>query len=763
MDRQVINGTEDSTNQEINPPDFRALFEAAPGLFLVLTPDFRIVAASDLYLRATMKTREEILGRDAFEVFPDNPADLAATGSRNVRESLARVLQNGVTDTMAVQKYDIRSPESEGGVFEERYWSPVNSPVFGPNGELTYIIHRVKDVTEFVRQASKRELQQENSNELRIRADQMEIEIYQRAQEIQDVNERLRTANTALQAEVSERKAAEERAEALADELRRFNQELESRVHQRTSEVAETNRVLSLEIAERQRGAEAQRQSEMRFRAMFNQTFEFVGVLDIDGTILDINRPALEFRDLTLAEVIGRPFWESAWFDISPLMREQAQQAVVAAAAGNLIRQEVVVNDKHGAKRSFDFSLKPVVNHAGQIELLIAEARDITEQKLLEVQFRQAQKMEAVGKLAGGIAHDFNNLLTIIMGYSDALQDSLRAGDPLCELVDQIYQAGERAAVLTRQLLAFSRKQVLVPVVLNLNAVMANMQSMLGRLIGEDIDLAYFPGADLWCVRIDPGQVEQVIMNLVVNARDAMPQGGKLTIETDNVELDETYAATHPDARAGKHVVLAISDTGCGMDAATIAQIFEPFFSTKGESGTGLGLATVYGIVKQSGGHISVYSEPGSGTSFKVFLPRDSDGTAGTSPMNELQVNQNGTETILLVEDEDGVRSLARMTLVRHGYKVLEARNGGEALLLCEQHPDSIHLLATDVVMPNMSGRELAERLLIVRPSMKVLYMSGYMDDAIVRHGLVHANVPFLQKPYTPSVLASKVREVLDQ
>jgi two-component system, cell cycle sensor histidine kinase and response regulator CckA len=763
MDRQVINGAEDSANQGINPPDFRALFEAVPGLFLVLTPDFRIVAASDLYLRATMKTREEILGRDAFEVFPDNPADPTATGSRNVRESLARVLQNGVTDTMAVQKYDIRLPESEGGVFEERYWSPVNSPVFGPNGELTYIIHRVKDVTEFVRQASKREQQQENTNELRMRADQMEIEIYQRAQEIQDVNERLRTANTALQAEVSERKAAEERAEALADELRRFNQELESRVHQRTSEVAETNRVLSLEIAERQRGAEAQRQSEMRFRAMFNQTFEFVGVLDTDGAILDINRPALEFRDLTLAEVIGMPFWESAWFDISPLLREQAQQAVVAAAAGNLVRQEVVVNDKQGTKRTFDFSLKPVVNHAGQIELLIAEARDITEQKRLEEQFRQAQKMEAVGKLAGGIAHDFNNLLTIIMGYSDALQDSLRVGDPLCELVDQIYQAGERAAVLTRQLLAFSRKQVLVPVVLNLNTVVANMQSMLGRLIGEDIDLAYFPSAELWHVRIDPGQVEQVIMNLVVNARDAMPQGGKLTIETANVELDETYTATHPDARAGKHVVLAISDTGCGMDAATMAQIFEPFFSTKGESGTGLGLATVYGIVKQSGGHVGVHSEPGSGTSFKVFLPRDSDGTADTSPMNELQVNQNGTETILLVEDEDGVRSLARVTLLRHGYKVLEARNGGEALLLCEQHPDSIHLLATDVVMPNMSGRELAERLLIVRPSMKVLYMSGYMDDAIVRHGLVHANVPFLQKPYTPSVLASKVREVLDQ
>lgn len=517
------------------------------------------------------------------------------------------------------------------------------------------------------------------------------------------------------------------------------------------------------DIIERKAAEFAQRQSELRFRAIFNQTFEFVGLLAADGTVLEINQPALDFRQLTLADVAGRPLWETPWLDVTTQTSEQLQQAVQGAAAGGFVRQEIAARDERDGMRTFDLSVKRVLNEEGQVELLIVEARDVTEQKRLEEQFRQAQKMEAVGKLAGGVAHDFNNLLTIILGYSGMVLESLRPGDPLVELVGEINKAGERAAGLTRQLLAFSRKQVLVPVVLDMNGLLSEMQKMLSRLIGEDVDLSFRPAAGLWPVRVDAGQMEQVIMNLVVNARDAMPQGGKLTIETANVVLDEAYAAAHAETRAGDYVLLAVSDTGCGMDRATLAQIFEPFFTTKGpEKGTGLGLATVYGIVKQSGGHISVNSEPGSGSTFKIYLPRDREGVAAKRPDAQSKSRLRGTETVLLVEDEDAVRALARAILQHHGYKVLEARHGGEALAICEQYSDPIHLLATDVVMPQMGGRELAERLGELRPDMKVLYLSGYMDDAVVRHGMLHASAPFLQKPYTPDALARKVRELLE-
>jgi two-component system cell cycle sensor histidine kinase/response regulator CckA len=516
------------------------------------------------------------------------------------------------------------------------------------------------------------------------------------------------------------------------------------------------------DITERQRAEEVQRQSELRFHAIFNQTFEFVALLSTDGRVLEVNRPALDFRGLTLADVVGVPLGETPWLDISAESREQVRVAIGYAANGAFVRKDMTVNDRVGGQRTFDFSVKPVVNEGGQIELLVAEARDITDQKRLEEQFRQSQKMEAVGKLAGGVAHDFNNLLTIILGYSEVLQESLRDGDPLREWADEIHKAGSRAASLTGQLLAFSRKQVLVPVVLDLNALVTDMEKMLARLIGEDVDLAFLPASDLWRVRADAGQIEQVIMNLVVNARDAMPQGGKLTIETTNIELDEDYVAQHPDAHASQHVLLAVSDTGCGMDRATAARVFEPFFTTKADKGTGLGLATVFGIVKQSGGHVAVYSEPQFGTTFKIYLPRDTQEAITKRVTADPKSSLRGTETVLLVEDENGVRSLARVVLQRHGYKVLEARHGGEALLMCERCKDTIHLLATDVVMPNMSGRELVERLLPLRPKMKVLYMSGYMDDAIVRHGLVNAGVPFLQKPYSPDALLVKVREVLN-
>ena len=387
--------------------------------------------------------------------------------------------------------------------------------------------------------------------------------------------------------------------------------------------------------------------------------------------------------------------------------------------------------------------------------------QDITERKHLEDQFRQAQKMEAVGRLAGGIAHDFNNLLTIILGYCEVVRESLRGGDPIKDSVEQIFIAGNRAARLTRQLLAFSRKQVLAPTILDVNALLHDMEKMLGRLIGEDIELQFHLGSNLWKTRVDPGQVEQIIMNLVVNARDAMPQGGRLVVSTSNTEINALPAAARAEVHPREYVVIQVADTGCGMDEATLARIFEPFFSTKGEQGTGLGLATVYGIVQQSNGHIDVRSSPGGGTTFSIFLPRSAEVERADAKSREHTERAQASGTILLVEDEDGVRMLAKHSLERQGFRVLESRNGNDALLLCEQYQGPIDLLLTDVVMPNMSGRELSERLHQLRPMLNVLYMSGYMDDAIVQHGLLHAQVPFLQKPFTPETLIRKIREVL--
>lgn len=404
-----------------------------------------------------------------------------------------------------------------------------------------------------------------------------------------------------------------------------------------------------------------------------------------------------------------------------------------------------------------------LVKGEGGPTLLGRSIRYAIERKRLEDRLRQSQKMEAIGQLAGGIAHDFNNLLTGINGFSDMLLSDVDEKDPSYHALQQIQYAGERAAALTRQLLAFSRKQVLAPKVLNLNIRVSEMEKLLQRLIGEDINLATHLDPGLGLVKVDPGQVEQVIMNLAVNARDAMQDGGTLTIETHNIDLDGLFNDSFDKAiPEGRYVMLAVTDTGSGMNAETKARIFEPFFTTKPQGkGTGLGLATCYGVMKQSGGHISVYSEPGHGTSFKAYFPRVNDEAQEVAEDEIPDHKLNGSETILLVEDEAVVRDLTAAVLKARGYTVLQAKDGMEALKVSKNHRRRIHLLLTDTVMPGMNGRELAEQLLAKRPDTKVLYMSGYTDKAIVQHGILDPDIAFLQKPFKARALAAKVREVL--
>jgi nitrogen-specific signal transduction histidine kinase/CheY-like chemotaxis protein len=398
----------------------------------------------------------------------------------------------------------------------------------------------------------------------------------------------------------------------------------------------------------------------------------------------------------------------------------------------------------------------------GGPQYVVSTIEDVTERRRLEGELRHGQKMEAVGRLALGIAHDFNNLLTAIIGYSDMALQQLAPGTPLHRDMEEIRHAGASAAALTGQLLAFSRKQILRPQILDLNGIVTRMNVLLRRLIGEDVELTTRLAEPIDRIRADPGQIEQIIMNLALNARDAMPAGGSLTVETANAALDADWVAQHPGASAGRHVVLLIRDTGTGMDETVQAHIFEPFFTTKERGkGTGLGLATVYGIVKQGGGSIAVDSEPGAGTTFRIFLPI-SEQSADLPAAPPAPQPAGGGETILLVEDQPEVRAVTRNALARNGYTVLEAASGAEALTVVERHVGPVHVLLTDVVMPGMNGRDLAAQLITRRPDIRVLYASGYIDDTIVHPGVIKAGMAFLQKPFAPNVLLRTLRALLD-
>jgi PAS domain S-box-containing protein len=501
----------------------------------------------------------------------------------------------------------------------------------------------------------------------------------------------------------------------------------------------------------------ARKQEEERYRILFENNPQPLWVFDENSlAFLAVNEAACRHYGYSREEFLGMTIRDiRPPEDVpSPLQRLQAEGPEYQESGVWRHRK------KDGSIIEVEINSHPLLFEGGPAQLVLAV--DVTERRQLEAQLRQSQKMEAVGTLAGGIAHDFNNLLTTILGYSGLVLDRLESESSLREEIEEIQKAGERAANLTRQLLAFSRKQVLAPVVLDLNAVVADMEKMLGRLIGEDVALAAVLAPDLWRIRADAGQIEQVIVNLVVNARDAMPRGGKVTIETRNLDMDDSYIRTHSYVQPGEYVGFSVSDTGTGMDTETRTRIFEPFFTTKGPGkGTGLGLSTVYGIIKQSGGSIEVYSEPGWGTTFKVYLPRVLERETPVSTQAR-SPSVGGSETVLLVEDEEAVRRLARLVLEKMGYRVLEAASAEEAFSVATGHSGGIDLLLTDSVMPGMSGPDLARSLRPRRPEMRVLFMSGYTDDAIVRHGLLEPTEAFLQKPFTPDVLARKVRDVLD-
>jgi len=679
-------------------PGYEAIFNAAPGNYLLLDPQFIIVGVTDAYLAATMTVRGEILGRGLFDVFPDNPGDPGADGVRNLRASLMRVLASKRADRMPVQKYDIPRPEHAGGGFEERYWSPLNSPVIRADGEISRIIHSVEDVTEFVR--LKRQMREEQDllqKELSVRSSKIEAEVFLR------------------------------------------------------EEAVTANRLLA--------------ESERRYRFLADATPQLIWTANPDGSADYFNERWHAFTQVPLDALRGDGWHRSLHpEDVEPTALAWAQ-AVETQADRFQIEHRLRYHD--GSYRWMLTTALPYRDGQRAVVKWFGSTTDIHDRVVADEQLRQIQRFQAVGELAGGVAHDFNNLLTVIRTAAELLLADLEGDDARLADAAAIKDAANRGASLTRQLLAFSRKQVLHLRVMDVNAVVTGLEPMMRRLVEENIAVVTRLATDLDRVKADANQLEQVILNLVVNARDAMPDGGTLLIETSNVVLDEEYPRAHATAQAGPHVVLTVTDTGCGMDAATQARIFEPFFTTKPMGrGTGLGLATVYGIVKQSGGNIWVYSEVGRGTTFKIYFPRY---TGADEEVDEAKAHglPNGREddpsdaTILLVEDDVAVRAAVRRVLERRGYRVLEAPNGAEALAAAAKPAEVIDLVISDMVMPGMSGLELRQHLLVLRPALQVLLMSGYSEEAITRLGGSGPLPSLIEKPFTVDGMLAKVRDLL--
>jgi PAS domain S-box-containing protein len=661
----------------IQLPDFRALFEAAPNLYLVLSPDLTIVAASDAYCRATRTDRAQIVGRYLFDVFPDNPHDPAPTGVDNLRASLMRVLKFRRPDTMAVQKYDIRLPDSEGGGYEEHYWAPFNAPVLNAAGEVAWIIHRAEDVTEIVRLQAKADARTEH------------------ARSQQDVIDELQKTTSFL--------------DAVIDNLPGM---------------------------------------------LFVKSFP-------DSRFVLFNRAGEQLLGYGRDEYLGKTDYD--FFPKEQADHFVAKDRAVLESGAIQVTPEETINTRDKGVRLLRTIKVPVKDKSGKAEYLLGYSEDITERKAIEQQLRQAVKMEAVGQLTGGVAHDFNNLLGIIIGNLDIAVEQAAGNPALREVILEALNGALRGAELTRRLLAFSRKQPLQPAVVDLNHGLPQIAGMLRRTLGEQVTVELHRDPALWPVKVDPAQLDEAILNLAINARDAMPKGGTVSIETHNVRLDGDYVAANPEAEAGEYVQLSVSDTGAGMSAEVVERCFEPFFTTKGlEKGTGLGLSMVYGFVKQSGGHIKIYSELGHGTTVKIYLPR----TAGDAAARALPAGDDapaaGTELVLMVEDNKDLRVVTLKQLTDLGYRTLEAENAKQALQILAERPD-IDLLFTDIVMPGgMTGTELAREAKRLYPKLKILLTSGYTARAMANGFHDIEGLELLNKPFRKRDLATRLRSVLE-
>lgn len=671
-------------------PDYQSIFNATPGNYLLLSPDFTIVGVNEAYLRATKTGRDQVLGRRLFEVFPDNPDDPAATGVSNLKASLLRVLEHRRPDRMALQKYDIPKPASEGGGFEERYWSPLNAPVLGTRGEVRYIIHWVEDVTEFVR---------------------------------------------------LKREVARDEAE-LTDEHRRR---------------IEAESFLGLEAVEAQRRLS---ESERRYRFLADAVPQLIWSADAEGRVEYLNARWPAFTGFSALHLLGDG-WQQA---IHPEDRER----VVIAWLDAVHRRAARFQEEHRLRYGdggYRYVLTTAIPYPqGGSLRWFGTVTDIHDRVRADEHFRQAQRLHAVGKLAGGMAHEVNNMMSAVLGFGELVLGGMMPDDPNRRDVEEMVKAGRRAADVTRQLLAFSRQQVLKPVVMDLNEVVNELVPALERLLGADRRLEVLPPHRAVRVRADRSQIEQVLINLVANARDATTPSGLVMIRLDTGMVDEATLARclESELPTGRYVRMAVSDNGVGMPPEVVARVFEPFFTTKVVGrGTGLGLSMVYGIVKQSGGFIAVESAPDAGTTFTVHLPQvDAE---ITDPVASPMAPHGRGESILVVEDEPVVRSLAHRILEAYGYRVVQAPTGNAALDYLSKPGNEVDLVLTDIVMPRMSGRDLAARIRERFPGLPVLFMSGYSGDEIRQQGLMENGAPFLQKPISSEALAIAVRTELDR
>ncbi|MBC2769223.1 hybrid sensor histidine kinase/response regulator [Pusillimonas minor] len=787
--------------------------EALPGKFMVIDAnDLSIVSASDEYLAATMRKREEIKGRHLFEAFPADPNDTDLDGVTALQRSLTRVVESRHTDSMAVQRYPIPRPPELGGGFEERFWSTVNSPIFGYEGNVAYIVHRVEDVTEFVRLAESHndgDMGAANAHLIESHNKQLATDILVRSRELKETNARLSEyeanlrmaqrllglgiwrlnidtneivwsdniytmfgqtpagfghsveAYTAL-IHPGDRSAFEAYvAEYMRNPLPMF--ELNHRIVRPDGKIIYIRGVAELTITPDGRllngvvqdiTADVQaRQQSLMLAQRLAQTLDSMSdafyLLDKQWCFSYINAEGERLLRRNYDDLIGRNLW-----------------AAFPEAAESIIKTEYEKAIADDTAVEFSLYFAPLntwfeINAYPSSEGLAVYFRDVTERREMAERLNQSQKMEAIGQLTGGIAHDFNNLLTVILGNAELLKESLDDQPSLRLFAEMSASAAERGAELTNRLLAFARRQALEPKVIDTNKLVSGIEGLLRRALNEDIDIELVRGGGVWPAEVDPSQLESAILNMAINARDAMPGGGKLTIETANARLDDAYAESHPDVKPGQYVMISVSDTGTGMPAEVIAKAFEPFYTTKpAGKGSGLGLSMVYGFVKQSGGHIKIYSEIGEGTTIRLYFPR-ANPTGIDDAFEPARAVVPGHEHILVVEDDDLVRTHVVTQLKGLGYRVTEAASGQVALDLIKRHND-IDLLFTDVVMPGgMNGRQLADQAMALRPQLKVLYTSGYTENAIVHHGRLDQGVHLLAKPYRRSDLAAKLRKAL--